>query len=149
MRGLQMHSSESGWSGEMWNLCSDLITTAHCVMLLFWTQSTIKVFKTNVLQILFFLFLLLTSDEKLNSVGSLHSAIPCFELFYWGPNRVALLTWRWKQNPPISSSILYQKGVYYIGIKLFNKLLSELKELVLTPKLFKSSLRYLAFHCLL
>jgi hypothetical protein len=29
--------------------------------------------------------------------------------------------------PPISSVTLYQKGVYYSGIKLFNKLQSELK----------------------
>jgi hypothetical protein len=50
--------------------------------------------------------------------------------------------------PPISSLTLYQKGVYYTGIKWFNKLPSELKELVLSPKLFKSSLRrYLVSDC--
>jgi hypothetical protein len=35
--------------------------------------------------------------------------------------------------PSISSLTLYQKGVHYTGIKLFNKLPSELKELVLSP----------------
>jgi hypothetical protein len=48
---------------------------------------------------------------------------------------------------PSSSLSLYQKGVYYTGIKIFNKLPPELKELVQTPKIFKSSLkRYLVLH---
>jgi hypothetical protein len=43
---------------------------------------------------------------------------------------------------------LYQNGVYYTGIKIFNKLPPELKELVQMPKIFKRSLRrYLVSHC--
>jgi hypothetical protein len=33
---------------------------------------------------------------------------------------------------PTSSLTLYQKGTYFAGIKIFNKLPSELKELVVT-----------------
>jgi hypothetical protein len=39
---------------------------------------------------------------------------------------------------PTSSLTLYQNGVYYTGIKIFNKLQLELKELVQMPKIFKS-----------
>jgi hypothetical protein len=48
----------------------------------------------------------------------------------------------------LSSSLsLYKKSVYYTGINIFNKLPSELKELVQTPKIFKSSLkRYVVLH---
>jgi hypothetical protein len=50
--------------------------------------------------------------------------------------------------PPISSLTLYQNGVYYTGINIFNKLSPELKELVQMPEIFKSSLRrYLVLHC--
>ena len=49
---------------------------------------------------------------------------------------------------PTSSLSLYQKGVYYSGIKIFNFLPQELKELILIPNSFKSSLRrYLVMHC--
>jgi hypothetical protein len=36
---------------------------------------------------------------------------------------------------PTSSLTLYQNGVYYTGIKIFNKLPPELKELVQAPKI--------------
>jgi hypothetical protein len=50
--------------------------------------------------------------------------------------------------PPTSTLSLYQKGVYYTGIKLFNKLPNEIKDTILTPSLFKNSLkRYLLSHC--
>jgi hypothetical protein len=50
--------------------------------------------------------------------------------------------------PPTSSLTLYQNGVNYSGIRIFNKLPAELKELVEKPKLFKSSLRrYLVSNC--
>jgi hypothetical protein len=49
---------------------------------------------------------------------------------------------------PTSSITLYQKGTYFAGIKIFNKLPSELKELVESPKIFKRNLRsYLVSHC--
>jgi hypothetical protein len=49
---------------------------------------------------------------------------------------------------PISSLTLYQKRTYFAGIKIFNKLPSELKELVESPKIFKRNLRsYLVSHC--
>jgi hypothetical protein len=50
---------------------------------------------------------------------------------------------------PLTSTLtLYQKGVYYTGIKLFNKLPSEIKETILTQSLFKRTLRsYLVSHC--
>jgi hypothetical protein len=49
---------------------------------------------------------------------------------------------------PTSSLTLYQKGTYFAGIKIFNKLPSELKELVESPKIFKRYLRsYLVSHC--
>jgi hypothetical protein len=49
---------------------------------------------------------------------------------------------------PTSSLTLYQNGVYYTGIKIFNKLPSELKELVQMPNIFKRPLRrYLVLHC--
>jgi hypothetical protein len=44
--------------------------------------------------------------------------------------------------------MLYQKGVYSTGIKLFNNLPLEIKEIVGIPKQFKISLRkYLITHC--
>jgi hypothetical protein len=46
---------------------------------------------------------------------------------------------------PTSSLALYQNGVYYIGIKIFNKLPPKLKELVQMPKIFESSLRRYLF----
>jgi hypothetical protein len=50
--------------------------------------------------------------------------------------------------PPTFSLALYQNGIYYNGINIFNKLSPKLKEFVHMPKLFKDSLRrYLAFHC--
>jgi hypothetical protein len=50
--------------------------------------------------------------------------------------------------PPISTLTLYQKGVYCTGIKLFNKLPSQIKETILTQSLFKRTLRsYLVSHC--
>jgi hypothetical protein len=49
---------------------------------------------------------------------------------------------------PTSSLTLYQNGVYYTGIKFFNNLPPELKELVQMPKIVKNSLRrYLVLHC--
>jgi hypothetical protein len=43
---------------------------------------------------------------------------------------------------------LYQKGVYFTGIKLFHNLPLEVKEIVQIPKQFKISLRrYLITHC--
>jgi hypothetical protein len=49
---------------------------------------------------------------------------------------------------PTSSLTLYQNGVYYTDTKIFNKLPPKLKDLVQTPKIFKSSLRrYLVLHC--
>jgi hypothetical protein len=36
---------------------------------------------------------------------------------------------------PTSSLILYQRGVHYTGIKMYNKLPPDLKELVQLPKL--------------
>jgi hypothetical protein len=50
--------------------------------------------------------------------------------------------------PPISTLTLYQKGVYYTSIKLFNKLPSKINETILTQSLFKRTLRsYLVSHC--
>jgi hypothetical protein len=57
---------------------------------------------------------------------------------------------RYKDNlyTPTSSLTLYQNGVYYTGIKIFNKLPPEIRELVQTPNIFKSTLRrYLVQHC--
>jgi hypothetical protein len=49
---------------------------------------------------------------------------------------------------PTSTLTLYQKGVYFTGIKLFNNLPLEIKEIVQIPKQFKNSLRrYLITHC--
>jgi hypothetical protein len=48
---------------------------------------------------------------------------------------------------PTSSLALYQKGVFFTDIKLFNKLPSEIKETIQTQSLFKSSLTsYLFSH---
>jgi hypothetical protein len=41
---------------------------------------------------------------------------------------------------PSAVLTLYQKGVYFMGIKMFNKLPSYLKELVESPKIFKRTL---------
>jgi hypothetical protein len=47
-----------------------------------------------------------------------------------------------------STLTLYQKGVYFTGIKLFSNLPLEIKEMVGNPKQFKISLRrYLVIHC--
>jgi hypothetical protein len=49
---------------------------------------------------------------------------------------------------PTSALTLYQKGVYFTGIKLFNNLPLEMKDVVGTPKKFKISLRrYLVNLC--
>jgi hypothetical protein len=49
---------------------------------------------------------------------------------------------------PTSTLTLYQKRVYYRGIKLFNNLSRNLKEVVGLPKQFKIALRrYLVTHC--
>jgi hypothetical protein len=49
---------------------------------------------------------------------------------------------------PTSTLTLYQKGVYFTGIKLFNNLPLEIKEIVGIPKQFRISLRkYLITHC--
>jgi hypothetical protein len=49
---------------------------------------------------------------------------------------------------PSSSLTLYQNGAYFNGIKIFNKLSSELKQLVNFLKKFKTTLRrYLVTHC--
>jgi hypothetical protein len=42
---------------------------------------------------------------------------------------------------PTSSLTLYQNGVYYTGINIFNKLPPEIRELVQMPNIFKSILR--------
>jgi hypothetical protein len=43
---------------------------------------------------------------------------------------------------------LCQNGVYFSGIRIFNKLPSYLKELVESPKIFKRALKkYLVSHC--
>jgi hypothetical protein len=64
------------WTLILWSLkfLDDYI--AHYLKLLFWTSSTIKVFKTTTFQI-FLIFL--SSDEGINSAGSLGRATPCFE----------------------------------------------------------------------
>jgi hypothetical protein len=50
---------------------------------------------------------------------------------------------------PTSTLTLYQKGVYYSGIKLFNNLLRNIKEIVGSRKQFKIALRrYLVTHCI-
>jgi hypothetical protein len=49
---------------------------------------------------------------------------------------------------PTYSLTLYQNGVYYTGIQIFNKLPPEIRELVQTPNIFKGTLRrYLVQHC--
>jgi hypothetical protein len=49
---------------------------------------------------------------------------------------------------PTSTLTLYQKGVYFAGIKLFNNLPLEIKEIIGIHKQFKISLRrYLITHC--
>jgi hypothetical protein len=49
---------------------------------------------------------------------------------------------------PTSTLTLYQKGVYFTGIKLFNNLPLEIKEIVGIPKQFRISLRkYLITYC--
>jgi hypothetical protein len=49
---------------------------------------------------------------------------------------------------PTSSRNLYQNGAYYTGIKIFNKLPPEIRELVQMPNIFKSTLQgYLVQHC--
>jgi hypothetical protein len=51
-------------------------------------------------------------------------------------------------NLDVSTLTLYQKRVYFTGIKLFNNLPLEIKEIVGIPKQFKISLRkYLITHC--
>jgi hypothetical protein len=51
-------------------------------------------------------------------------------------------------HPPTSTLALYQKGVYFTGIKLFNNLPPEMKDTVGSPKQFKVSLRrYLVAYC--
>jgi hypothetical protein len=43
---------------------------------------------------------------------------------------------------------LCQKGVYFSGIRIYNKLPSYLKELVESPKIFKRTLKkYLVSQC--
>jgi hypothetical protein len=50
--------------------------------------------------------------------------------------------------PNTQTHTLYQNGVYFTGIKIFNKLPTYLKELVGFPKIFKISLKkYLVSHC--
>jgi hypothetical protein len=49
---------------------------------------------------------------------------------------------------PTSTLTLYQKGVYYAGIKLFDNLPQNIKEIVGLPKQFKIALRrYLVTRC--
>jgi hypothetical protein len=49
---------------------------------------------------------------------------------------------------PTSTLTLYQKGVYYTGMKLFNNLPQNIQEIVGSPKQFKIALRrYLVTHC--
>jgi hypothetical protein len=49
---------------------------------------------------------------------------------------------------PSSSLTLYQNGAYFNGIKIFNKLPSELKQVMNFTKKFKTALRrYLVTHC--
>jgi hypothetical protein len=42
---------------------------------------------------------------------------------------------------PSAVLTLYYKGVYFMGINIFNKLPSHLKELVKSPKIFKRALK--------
>jgi hypothetical protein len=49
---------------------------------------------------------------------------------------------------PSASLTAFQKGVYFSGVKIFNRLLAELKQLLSSPKQFKTAVRrYLASHC--
>jgi hypothetical protein len=49
---------------------------------------------------------------------------------------------------PSAVLTLYQNGVYFIGINIFNKLPSYHKELVWSPKIIKRTLKeYLVFNC--
>ena len=49
---------------------------------------------------------------------------------------------------PSSSLTVFQNGVYFSGIKIFNKLPLELKQLVEFPRKFKVAVRrYLVLHC--
>jgi len=49
---------------------------------------------------------------------------------------------------PSSSLTLYQNGVHFTGVKIFNNLPRELKQLAVTPNKFKRTLReYLVSHC--
>jgi exonuclease III len=49
---------------------------------------------------------------------------------------------------PMASLTAFQKGVYFSGVKIFNRLPAELKQLSSRPKQFKiASKRYLASHC--
>ena len=51
-------------------------------------------------------------------------------------------------NFPLLQLTIYQKGIYFTGIKIFNKLPSYLKELIGSPKKFKRILKkYLVSHC--
>jgi hypothetical protein len=43
---------------------------------------------------------------------------------------------------PQVSLAMYQKGVYYLGIKIFNGLLKAIKDISSTPKKFKIALKH-------
>jgi hypothetical protein len=49
---------------------------------------------------------------------------------------------------PLSSLTLYQNGVHFTGVKIFNNLPGELEQLAVIPNKFKRTLReYLVSHC--
>jgi hypothetical protein len=49
---------------------------------------------------------------------------------------------------PSSSLTVFQKGVYFSGIQIYNKLPAALKQLVKSPKFFKKAIKdYLVSHC--
>jgi hypothetical protein len=49
---------------------------------------------------------------------------------------------------PQASLSLFQKGVYSSGVKIFNRLPTDLKKLLDSPKQFKMAVkRYLISHC--
>jgi len=58
-------------------------------------------------------------------------------------NQIHNLHTRFKTNlhPPIAHLTKFQKGVYYSGIKIFNNLPYEIKDLVNEPKRFRNTLK--------
>jgi len=66
-----------------------------------------------------------------------------FTHLYNTNNRIHSAHTRFKTNlhPPIANLTKFQKGVYYSGIKIFNNLLHDIKDLANEITLFRNALK--------